>query len=478
MRTFIFLSLFCVSFELWASESRTVADEVYREVAVAGEARVMIALAHSPELRSALRAASRERVHILIEQRRDALLADLTPDDFRLHQTYKSVAALAGDISASGLNKLAAHPLVRRIDPDVGGGGGLAVSVPLVRADDWQAHGVNGGGIVIAVLDSGFDSAHPDLAGALVGEACFLDFDGSINGTGRCPNGSDRQIGDGSAVDDNNHGTWVSGVITSDGVVASRGAAPGTSIVAVKVLDFNNSFNFYSEVVAALDYVYNNRPEVDIINMSLGTNAMFLGACDASTSYNIAGFDIVNLLVADGVTTIASAGNQGSATQMQSPACLSNVIAVGASTKDDAIASFSNRNEQTDIFAPGAEITTSARGGGSASVNGTSFAAPHVAACAALLRQSGIAVTPQQIRTRLSHSNRQLFDAASGLTFSRLDCFGFFDVNNDGNIGSEDLGAMMSHWLGADESADINADGKVNATDMGLWLDIFLNSGP
>src|SRR5690606_14222817 len=134
------------------------------------------------------------------------------------------------------------NPLVERVDLDLGGTGMLTESVPLIGATSWHAVGNTGAGVVIAVLDSGVDTDHPDLAGAIVHQACFLDQDGTINSVGFCPNGSDRQVGPGAAEDDFGHGTHVTGIAASRGNVSGAGVAPGANIEAIKVLDNSNTF--------------------------------------------------------------------------------------------------------------------------------------------------------------------------------------------------------------------------------------------
>jgi len=192
--------------------------------------------------------------------------------------------------------------------------------------------------------------------------------------------------------------------------VASPGIAPDADVVAIKSLDnCNLSGCFYSftlNVVAALDYIIDN-PQlgVSIINMSLGTGAQFVGDCDNATSWTMAGAAAINTLRDMGVTAFASAGNGGSGTTMGAPACLSNVIAVGASDDFDTVASFSDSNSKTDIFAPGVSIVSDAIGGSTIILSGTSMASPTAAGCAALLIESGEATSPDTIEARLQTSD-------------------------------------------------------------------------
>ena len=182
--------------------------------------------------------------------------------------------------------------------------------------------------MTVAVLDSGYDRDHPDLAGP----ADSTRRASARTSPGRfCPNGTTRQTGAGAAEDDAGHGTHVTGIVTSNGTVSSVGVAPQSSVVAIKVTDncsFAGCFYTFSEITAGLDHL-TAHPElgVDIVNMSLGTSALFTGDCDSATSWLMAGSTAIANLRAAGVLTFASAGNNGSTTQMTAPACLRNVIA-------------------------------------------------------------------------------------------------------------------------------------------------------
>lgn len=401
-----------------------IGEKVVEALETNGEAIVVVALAPPP-------AAQEHPINLAtlmaeVAQLQSRVLGGVDPADFVVNHTFQAVPALSGKLrSESALMQLAADPEVMRIDLDVGGQGALDVSVPLIGADDQHAMGVTGSGVVVAVLDSGLDTNHGDLGSDLIHQVCFLDNDGTINGSGLCPNGSDRQSGAGSAEDMAGHGTHVSGIITSDGNISPVGVAPDAEIVAIKVLDdtpFSGIFYFFSEIVAALDYIIVNRPDVKVINMSLVTNDLFAGNCDNSTAYNMAGAAAINTLRASGVIAFASSGNNGSGTHMNSPACLSNVVSVGATNDSDVVTTFTNSNSTTDVMAPGFQIISDAVGNGTTSASGTSMASPHAAGCAALLIQSGEATTPNQIENRLETSAVQVTDPTNGLTFPRIDC--------------------------------------------------------
>ncbi|OZC03620.1 hypothetical protein BSZ36_11870 [Rubricoccus marinus] len=424
----LWCALFCLCGLASAADAQTPDPAVARaspEVAAAlgasGEARVMVML-DSPGYKQAdpsdLAAVKRE---VAVLQR--AVLGALGASGYTAHHQYETVPALALTLtSPEALAALAAHPSVLRIDLDVGGSGGLAESVARIRANERHAEGNAGSGVTVAVLDSGIDTDHPDFAGRVVDEACFLGY-GASDGSGQCPDGRSRQRGAGSGEDDNGHGTHVAGIVASGGAVSAPGVAPGADLVIVKVLNGDNGFRFFSEIVAGLDYVSAN-PQlgVRLINMSLLTDAQFAGECDNATSYTMAGASVVNRLRERGVLAFASAGNNGSGTTMGAPACIRNVISVGATDDQDNVTGFSQSNATTDVFAPGDAIVSSYLNGGTTAISGTSMASPHAAGCAALLLESGDAVTPDDIEAFLESSRVRVTDGTNGLSFPRLDC--------------------------------------------------------
>ncbi len=347
---------------------------------------------------------------------------------FELRQ-YENVPAFAANVSSEeAVRAIASDAGVRRIDLDVGGTGQLENTVRVISANERHEIGNKGQGVVVAILDSGVDTDHPDLADAVVHQACF-GYNESSDGSGFCPNGQERQVGAGSAEDDAGHGTFVSGVLASNGIVSAPGVAPDASIVAIKVTDdcsLAGCFYGFSEIVAALDYLIANNAslKVQAINMSFGTLDLFAGACDDAAAFTMAGAAAINTLRAMGVIAFAAAGNNSSGTLMGAPACLSNVVSVGVSDNFDQVGSRSNSNATTDLFAPGVLLTSAFFGGGTYTVDngGTSGASPHAAGCAALLIESGEARTPSAIETRLKISPTTITDPKNGLSFPRLDC--------------------------------------------------------
>jgi subtilisin family serine protease len=357
-----------------------------------------------------------------------AVLDDLPVRGVEVLSDLQTVPAIVVRLTDSeALEVLASHPRVRQIDLGSGGTGDLAAAVPVVGGNLTHAEGITGEGVTVAVLDSGIDTNHPDLASDLRRQECF-GFSTALlppGDTGFCPNGTARQAGTGAAEDDAGHGTHVSGIITSDGTVSSEGMAPDAGIVAIKVLDncsFGGCFyDFTLNVVAALDWVIANGAtwDVQLLNASLGTGTSFSGNCDTSTSWTQAGAAAVNTLRTMGITLMSSAGNN-SLQEMGAPACLSNVLSVGASDNSDVAAGFSNASTTTDVFAPGVNIVSDAIGGGTTSASGTSMASPMTAGCAALLYQADLVDTPAELEGRLETSDDTV--TAFSRVYPRIDC--------------------------------------------------------
>ena len=349
--------------------------------------------------------------------------------------------AFSAEIDSSELEQLAGDPRVRAITIDNGGTGGLMQSMPLIGVDAVRAQGYDGSGAVVAVLDTGIDVANPDFAGRIAAQQCFCD---NLDGTGCCPNGRAIQSGEGAADDDHGHGTHVSGIIAGRGVSAPTGVAPGARIVAVKVLDASNSFRSFTQIYRALEWILEEHPEVRAINMSLGSYALYPGTCD-DTAISLGLTDVIHELRKRGVLITASTGNQGSKNSLALPACIADVIGVGATydTPGDYsffgcsdpgveprdVTCFTNSSDAVDIVAPGAPIVASRRGGGFTSFSGTSMAAPHVAGVIALMQQvSGGAIDADTIERILETTGRNASDRLNGKTFPSLNAAAAIDA--------------------------------------------------
>ena len=334
---------------------------------------------------------------------------------------------MAGWVTPAGLRQLAASPDVSRVYLDMAGHAEDLQADALVHADQARAAGYTGTGVTVGILDSGMQANHPDLADSLVTEYC------STSGR-NCPNGLNTQTGAGAARDDNGHGTNVAGIVTGNGTIAPVGIAPSTKVVAVRVLAADGSFGSTAQVITGIQFILDH-PEygVKVINMSLGTDALFPGTCDG---VNPNFTSIVHALRLQGVTLFASSGNQRATTEMALPACIGEVVAVGAvydsnfgtstvfcnsSTAADKVTCFSNSSSALDVLAPGAAYTSTGRGSGTSTYYGTSQASPTAAATAADLLQKNPSLTPAQIESTLKATGKPVTDSRNGRVTPRVD---------------------------------------------------------
>ncbi|GIM93320.1 S8 family peptidase [Paractinoplanes toevensis] len=243
-----------------------------------------------------------------------------------------------------------------------------------VRAPEAWAR-TTGAGVTVAVLDSGVDPGHPDLAGQLLPGADLTD------GT------------EGPSHDVHGHGTHVAGTIaaaTGNGT-GIAGIAPDVRILPVRVLG-DNGAGYMS--VAAQGVIWAADHGADVINLSISGPAE-----EQSMTYAIAYARGKNVVV------VAAAGNdRQKGNPVSFPGAGPGVIAVAATDQGDAVAPFSTAGNYVDIAAPGSGIVSTYPGNRYVGMNGTSMAAPHVAAAAALLRSVDRALTPDQIEAALESS--------------------------------------------------------------------------
>ncbi|MFI7008257.1 S8 family peptidase [Streptomyces sp. NPDC050145] len=264
----------------------------------------------------------------------------------------------------------------------------LDESVPQIGADEAHRRGVDGKGVKVAVLDTGYDTGHPDLKGRVAAEADFT--------------------GDG-IQDRQGHGTHVSSTVAGTGVASGgryAGVAPGADLLEGKVLD-DSGYGYDSWILAGMEWAA--AQDADIVSMSLGKS----GASDGTDALSSA---VDRLSAGDGPLFVIAAGNTGDRT-IGAPGAADSALTVGSVTKQGGLSAFSSRGPRQgrwavkpEISAPGSAIVA-ARAAGTledsavsdryASLSGTSMATPHVAGAAALLRQQHPDLSGQRLKAAL-----------------------------------------------------------------------------
>ena len=260
------------------------------------------------------------------------------------------------------------------------------------------------GDVVVAVLDSGVDYTHPDLASniwANPGEVPGNGIDDDGNGYVDDVRGWDFVNRDNNPMDDNSHGTHVAGTIGARGNnnLGVTGVSWDVSIMPLKVLDHYGNGSI-SAAIDAIGYAWRNGAVIS--NSSWGGIFSSQALRDAIQT---AGTSADHLFV-------AAAGNSG--TVMDAPNAvkfypaaydLPNILSVAASDRNDQLAGFSNSGWlSVDLAAPGVDILSTMPGGGYGSKSGTSMAAPHVAGAAALLRADDPTMGAGRIKATLMGS--------------------------------------------------------------------------
>ncbi|TCO40985.1 subtilase family protein [Kribbella antiqua] len=269
--------------------------------------------------------------------------------------------------------------------------GTLDRSVPYVGGPQaWQA-GYDGTGTTVAVLDTGVDAEHPDLAGAVKAEQNFTDSP--------------------DAVDHDGHGTHTSSTVAGRGVASNgkiKGVAPGAELLSAKVLNDYGQGDL-SWIIAGMEWAV--AQGADVISMSIGTSE----PVDCTDPMAAA---VDRISASSGVLFVVAAGNlYGPAETISSPGCAASALTVAATDLTQTTADFSSRGPvmsnhavKPDIAAPGVDITAARAGGRGDSayidMSGTSMATPHVAGAAAILKQKHPELRGAELKAILQNSVR------------------------------------------------------------------------
>ncbi len=325
---------------------------------------------------------------------------------YRLDEPVTLAAArgLLDDVAAAGAVQLDVrmHPVAITNDPQVGGQWAL----PQIAAPAGWTRAAGAAPVTVAVIDTGVDVSHPDLASRVwhnPGEIAGNGVDDDANGLVDDVTGWDFYHGDASVYDagdangdgeaDDMHGTHVAGSIAArrDNGVGVAGVADNARIMPVKFIGPDGGYT--SDAVEAIHYAVVMGARV--INASFGSTEYAPALCDAIAEAG-----------AEGVVVVAAAGNDGTDNDASAfwPAnCpATTLLSVAATTQSDGLASFSNRGRaQVDLGAPGNHVLSTLPGSAYGYLSGTSMAAPHVTGAAAAVLGVNPDLAPWQVVTAI-----------------------------------------------------------------------------
>ncbi|MHC5024022.1 MAG: S8 family serine peptidase [Planctomycetota bacterium] len=335
------------------------------------------------------------------------------------------------------------------------------------------AHGRSTGrGVVVAVLDTGVDLDHPELADRLLpGGLDLVDLDVMPDDIG---DGLDND-GDGLVDEMFGHGTFVAGLITL--------VAPDCRILPIRVLDTEGRGDLWTLAKGMFHAIDQG---VEVISISI-----------SSTYKSEAVEDAINEAEIVGIAVVAAAGNCNTEDPLEHPASTSSVFGIAATDDLDVKGAFSNFGQRVFISAPGASvligdvpdparsIISTIPGGGFAYWEGTSMATPQVAGAIALIRAqhpewAASEATLNAIELALTTTAVDIDPLnpiyAGLLGVGRLDAGAAAllgpvapepgDLDADGTIDLVDLLLLMADWGLTHSSADLDGDGTVGIQDL------------
>ena len=362
-------------------------------------------------------------VRVMIEFKEDNKFRKIKGDELGIKVKHNFGNKISAMINAEDLDQLQDNPKVKKIKIMGVKHISLSDSVPLINASiAWpiQIEGINVTGIdeTICIIDTGVNYSHPDLGGCYgennVSSDCKI-----IGGFDYCADDVTCTTSDNNPIDVNGHGTHVAGIAGANGT--AKGVAPGAKIIMIKASNSTGTF-WDDDLKSAIDWCVNNASafNISVISMSLG-GGLYDSYCDGvDDSEDLT--SSINNAIAVNISVVVATGNDANYTHVASPACIQNVTAIGGTDKSDAIYSGGNRNNLTDLLAPGVSITSTYLGPtGYAIGSGTSMSAPHVAGAFTLLRQfyklqTNKILTPSEIEIAFNNSGKIL--PLKGLAYS------------------------------------------------------------
>jgi len=484
--------------------------------------RIIVNLSEPQETKAATNwnsTASLKVLHNRMKAIRTPVLSALSANEFRLRHRFENQAGFSGEITLEGLGRLLNHPGVVSIEPVYVLQPHLSQGIALINAAAVRST-YNGQGVSIAICDTGIDYTHPKLGdGGFPNDKVIGGYDFGDDDANPMPHNSQP------------HGTACAGIAAGDlGSVGDYvgGVAYNAKLYALKITAGSDNIAYSSDIAAAWDWCVshkNDDPDHPImaISTSFGGGRLY-GACDG---YSLAVTMAANNAVAAGITVLASSGNDGYCDSICWPACISNVISVGAVydagfglfqpciseescatkypsggcttgyyakdyTAADMVTSYSNTASFLDILAPSNRTYTTdiagpvgySSGDYYASFGGTSAASPYAAGAVACLQQAALVLTgnyltPDEVTSTVTDTGDDITDDKIAITKPRINLAGAIeslgevepvpgDANEDGKVTIVDFLTLQNNFnqSGGWAEGDFNDDAMVTIADF------------
>lgn len=361
-----------------------------------------------------------------------SVLASIPEGEISARHAFSSFDGFTATVSRAAYGSLKSNPNLEVFEEGFSSimldGSATLVNATLVPGLIYNGSNITGNTVSVCVIDTGVNYSHPALGGCTTSQ-----FTG-----GTCPKvlgGYDFFNSDNDPMDNNGHGSHVAGIIASTDSTY-RGIAPNASIIAFNVCNNAGSSCPSSDIVDAIDWCVNNasRFNISVISISLG-GGLYDSYCDNHATGG-AFRRPIDTAVVNNISVVAATGNQGvsstqgSTTQIRHPACIRNATSVSSVTKQDAIVATADRNNITDLLAPGDGINSvNYNNGGFTSLSGTSMATPHVSGAIALLAQykkltDNMNLSPYAAFLALNTTGVNITDTGgSGIQFARISVY-------------------------------------------------------
>jgi subtilisin family serine protease len=392
-----------------AAEMERRAAALRAKARARGFISVIVGLDFRFQPEDSLSPAEAERQSQALRRLQDAVLQSALGPQLhgRIFALFEAIPYLMIRVSPSELDTLLTDPRVVNIHEDFALRPLLSDSVEIIEAPKLWDMGSPGRGRVIAVIDTGVDAAHPMLREKIVSEACYSG--GGDPEKSLCPDGSTESTAPGSARycrGCGSHGTSVASIAVGKSA-RLKGVAQSARLLPIVAASRGLEF-ITSDVIKALERVYRLRDDYQVaaINLSIGLNEHYtVRGCNRLAPALTA---MVEKLRDAGIVTFAASGNEGETASSEGatdwPACVGEVVAVGATTKSDELWKLSDHDDKVGMLAPGADIEAAIPGNRYRLLSGTSFAAPHAAGAQALLRNALPGKRPNELVAALECS--------------------------------------------------------------------------